>query len=204
MKMPVPTSGEGFERCPAGNHLAVCYEIIDLGTQEATYKGETKKQRKIWLGWETPHEQMEDGRPFVIGRRYTLSSHEKSTLRKDLESWRGKPFKDEEFGEGGFAIESVIGAACFLNVVHNENEGKTYANINSVAALPKGTKAPSATNSHVYFSLDPPDFSQDTFDSLSDRMKETIAKSPEFQQVKGAGPVTVPAIDESDDNESPF
>ena len=51
MKMPVPASGEGFERCPAGNHLAVCYEVIDLGTQEANFNKEVKHQRKVWIGF---------------------------------------------------------------------------------------------------------------------------------------------------------
>ena len=134
---------------------------------------------------------MEDGRPFVIGRRYTLSSHEKSTLRKDLESWRGKPFKDSDFGsDGDFDIQNVIGAACFLNVVHNENDGKTYANIEAVAALPKGTAPPTLVNESVYLSLEPGEFSADAYERLSDRMKETIAKSPEYQQltVEAASP----------------
>ena len=188
MKMPVPVSGEGFERCPAGNHLAVCYEVIDLGTQESTFNNEVKKARKVWIGWETPHETMEDGRPFVIGRRYTLSGHEKSTLRKDLESWRGKSFTDEEFGAEGFDIQSVIGKACFLNVVHNEKGDKTYSNIASIAALPKGTTTPELINSQVYFSLDPVDFDHEVYNALSDRMKETIAASPEFQKLEVDSP----------------
>lgn len=178
MFLPEPAAAGGFEKCPEGNHLAVCYEVLDLGTQETNYNGETKRQRKIWVGWETPSELMEDGRPFVIGMRYTFSSHEKSTLRKHLESWRGRKFTDEEVSK--FNIESVIGKGCFLNVIHAEKGDRTYANIGTVAALPKGTETPPLTNPATFLSLDPNEFDEAVFNSLSDRMKETIRQSPEF------------------------
>lgn len=181
MKMPEPSSGS-FEKCPPGNHLAICYEVLDLGTQELTYQGETRHRHQIWIGWETPEELMEDGRPFVIGRRYALSSHENSTLRRDLESWRGRAFTDAEFGPNGtFTIESIIGKACFLNVVHNDVGDKTYANVEAVAPLPKSVKPPKQYNTSVYFSLDPREFDADVFASLSERMQETVARSPEFK-----------------------
>ena len=181
MKMPTVESGSGFEKCPEGNHLAVCYEVIDLGTQETTWDGETKRQRKIWIGWETSSEQMEDGRPFVIGRRYTLSSNEKSTLRKDLESWRGKKFSDEDIAK--FDIKDLLGCACFLNVVHVNKGDRTYANITTVAALPKGTATPELSNTKVYLSLDPFEYEPEAMNLLSDRMAETVMASPEWQAV---------------------
>ena len=196
VKLPNESTGT-FEKAPAGNHLAVCYEVIDLGTQRTEYEGEVKLQRKIWIGWELPNELMEDGRPHVIGRRYTLSSHEKSTLRKNLESWRGKAFSKEDFGN--FEISNVVGKACFLNVVHNEKKDRTYANIEAVAALPKGTPTPELMNAPIKFDLDA--FDQAVFDALTDRMKETIAMSPEFQKVTGQ-PVPVGAGE--DDEDSPF
>jgi hypothetical protein len=212
MKMPEPKAGD-FERCPPGNHLAVCYEVIDMGTQETVFQNEVKQQRKVWIGWETPHETMSDGRPFVIGKRYTLSGHEKGNLRKDLESWRGKAFADSDFGDNGFQIESVIGNACFLNVVHTEKDGKTYANIVSIASLPKGTVAPPLTNASTYVSLEPGEFDQAAFDSLSDRMKETVMASPEYKAIAGGKSepkaakkpaAQAPANQEEEAVESPF
>ena len=204
MKLPKPTEGS-FEPAPAGNHLAVCYRLVDLGTQESPMYG---AKHQILIGWELTDCMMDDGRPFVIGRRYTLSSHEKARLRHDLESWRGKRFEDRDFGpDGAFDIRNVIGVGCFLNVVHSDHDGKTYANIEAVAALPKGTPAPTLANSPVYLSLDQGEFDSDVFNGLSDRMRETIAASPEFQALqprRKAGPVTVPQIDETDDNDSPF
>lgn len=180
MKLP-KSAKSSFEKCPEGNHIAVCYEVLDLGTQEVTFSGESKKKRMIWIGWETPDEIMSDGRPYVIGKRYTLSSHEKSTLRKHLESWRGKRFTEDELET--FDIKNLIGVGCLLNVVHSEHDGNTYANIEAVARLPKGTQAPSLTNIPVYVSLEPGAFNAAEFNSLSDRMQETIAASPEYQEL---------------------
>jgi len=208
VKLPVPSEGGKFERCPEGNHVAVCFEVIDLGTVKTTYLGETKKQRKIWLGWEISNERMEDGRPFVIGKRYTLSSFEKATLRKDLESWRGRKFKDEDFGPSGdFDIKQVIGKGCLLNVVYSEKEGKTYANIETVAALPKGTNAPALTNPTVYLSLDPDEFNALAFESLSERMQTIIREAPEFKQIESLLLLShsgAPAAGGNDDDEIPF
>lgn len=189
MKLPENTSGGTFEKCPAGNHLAVCYEVIDLGTQETNYG----MKRQVWIGWETPHEQMEDGRPYVIGKPYTFSANEKSTLRQHLEAWRGRPFKDKELAE--FEVQSLIGRGCFLNVVHNERDDRTYANIQSVAQLPKGTEAPEPVNEKLFFCMEPGEFDPKVFDKLSDRMKDKICKSPEFAKVAGdvAGEMVPPA-----------
>lgn len=102
MHLPQPSDAE-FELAPAGTHIAVCYRVIDLGTQETTFKGEVKHQHKILISWEIPDEKMKDGRPFTIGKRYTWSMSEKANLRNDLESWRGK-FTAADFGPNGFKI----------------------------------------------------------------------------------------------------
>lgn len=184
MQMPAVNTGGGFEKCPAGNHLAVCFEVIDLGTQKVVFQDETKQQRKVWIGWETPGELNESGQPYTIGKRYTFSSHERASLRKDLESWRGQAFSDERIHE--FNIKDVIGHACFLSVVHTANGDRTYANIASIAALPKGTATPQMHNSPVYVSLDPDEFDPQAYEGLSDWMKGKILESPEGQSIVGA------------------
>lgn len=204
MRLPTPAAGT-FEKCPAGNHLATCYEVIDLGTQAVKTMDGERMKRQIWIGWETPHELMEDGRPFVIGRKYTLSGHEKSSLRKDLESWRGKAFSTEDFGS--FQIEKLIGKSCFLNVVHTQNGDKTYANISSVAALPKGTASVEPVNAPVYFSLDAEDFAATVLEGLSEYFQGVITSSPEYAALTGKpARATVPPADSGSDegDETPF
>jgi hypothetical protein len=177
--------GGNFELCPEGNHIAVCVRVIDLGTQRVEYKEQIKHQRKVYIGWELTHELMQDERPFIIGKRFTLSSHEKSTLRKFLEAWRSKRFIDTDFGPGGFEIKNVLGAPCMLQVVHTTRDDREYANVESVGSLPKGQARPTAVNDLVYLSLEGDEFDDGVFASLTERMQETIMSSPEFQRVRG-------------------
>lgn len=139
--MPIiATAGDSktFEPAPAGLHQAVCVDVVDMGILEVTYAGNTKKQHKIRVVWQLD-ETMEDGKPFIVQKRYTLSLHEKATLRKELEGWRGKPFTRDE--EMGFDVERLIGVNCFINVVHTAKEGKTYANVAGIVPLKKGMPA---------------------------------------------------------------
>ena len=103
----------------------MCCDVADLGVVETTWQGETKSQHKVRLVWQLAA-KMEDGRPFSIGRRYGLTLHEKSSLAKDLKSWFGKPPPDN------LDLEKLIGQNCQIVVTHNERDGTTYANVQSV------------------------------------------------------------------------
>lgn len=187
MPLPMPAKGADFELCPEGAHIAVCYRVIDLGTQETTFQGQATRKHQILIQWELPDERMYDGRPFSIGKKYTYSSSPKSNLRKDLESWRGKKFEDWELGE--FDIGKLLGAGCMLNVVHDERQNNTYANIASIMRLPKGTATPPIANEKLCFSLADRPFDRHGFNQLSDRLRELIQKSPEYgAAVEGRDP----------------
>lgn len=181
MPIYMPPKSAEFEPPPAGAYVAACYRVIDLGTQDSNYQGKPKKSHMIMIGWELVDELMNDGRPFTISKRYTLSSHKKSRLRGDLESWRGKAFEDSEFGT--FDIGKLIGAGCMLNIVHEEKGENLYANVATIMRLPKGTKSPEPKNDRFYFSLN--DFNQYDFDKLTDRLKEVITKAPEYKKAIG-------------------
>ena len=43
MYVPKPDGGN-FTPVPAGNHVAICYRFIDLGTQTVEWKGAKKNQ----------------------------------------------------------------------------------------------------------------------------------------------------------------
>lgn len=172
-------SESNFAPPPAGSHAAVCYRLIDLGTQQSTFNNETKRQHKIVVSWELPDEKMEDGKPYSIHQRYTFSLHEKAKLRADLEGWRGRNFTEAELE--AFDLEVLLGKPCLLSVVHEERQGKVYANIKSVSRLPKGMPAPTGmANPACSFILSNPDWT--VFESLSDGLKETIKKSPEYAE----------------------
>jgi len=124
-------------------HQGVCVDVIDYGLITVEYQGRKKQQHKIGVVWQV-EAKMDDGRPFTVRKRYTLTLDERGTLRKDLQSWRGVPFTDEELK--GFDVEKLIGANCLLNVTHATRDGKTYANVDAIMPLHKGMPklAPSA------------------------------------------------------------
>lgn len=168
--------GGSFEMVEPNTYVARCYRVIDLGTHHD--EKWDKDVHKIMLSWELPTALMETGdykgQPFSIHNRYTLSLSEKAHLRKDLEAWRGKAFTEEELN--GFDISMLLGATCFINVVHS-TDGK-YANISSIMKLPKGTNCPDAVNDALILDLD--SFDQKVFDTLSDKMQGTIKSSLEY------------------------
>jgi hypothetical protein len=180
------SGGGSFELTPAGNHIGVCYMVCDLGDQDIEWQGTAKVQRKVRISWELPGELMQDGRPFSVSKKYTLSLSDKANLRKDLESWRGRAFTDSELE--GFDLFNVIGKACMINVIHETNNGKTYANVASVASLPKGVVAPQPCNQPVSFSLDDED-AVNKFNGLPDWLQKLIntkgLEAPRQQQPAG-------------------
>src|SRR5688572_414981 len=101
------SEGTNFQPAPAGVHQAVCVDVVDLGILDVTWQGQTKKQHKVNVAWQI-NEDRDDGKPFLVFKRYTLSLSEKANLRKDLESWRGRKFTRDE--EMGFDVEKLIGA----------------------------------------------------------------------------------------------
>lgn len=202
--MIVTETGSDFKPIDPGTYTAVCSRVIDQGTQTSAFYGTSK--RKVLLAWEIPEVEVEvdgDKRPALVMSSYTASLSEKATLRKDLESWRGRKFTKEELE--GFDLKNILGKGCMISVVHSE-DGK-YANVASVMALPRGMPAPPAPRELINFDLNA--FDQDTFDKLSDKMREKIRSSPEFKALTGgfdpeqAGPTKTFQHDDIDD-EIPF
>lgn len=203
MSFIVEDRGGNFERCPPGMHLARCYRIIDLGTQKSEYMGQVKYLHKIMLGWEIHGTndsgaplKMNDGRPFAIFKNYTLSWSDKANLRLDLQSWRGKPFTQEEMRR--FDLKNILGAWCMLNVIERPgNDGKIYTNVNGVTPVPamiKQSGLPAAVNANEIFNLSEPDMKM--FETFSENLKTKIKASPEWQKINGSGPLPESPMDE--------
>ena len=123
---------------PAGVHQAVCVDVIDLGMVKSTYEGKESLKHKVNIRWQIDEVDPEhEGRRFQVQKRYTLSLHEKAGLRKDLQSWRGKPFTAEEVK--GFDVERLLGVNCQINVVHvTSSDGNVYGNVDAIMPLGKG------------------------------------------------------------------
>jgi hypothetical protein len=163
MKLPAKAGGD-FEIAPAGNHVAICNAIVDLGMQKGTVMYPAPKHQ-VYLRFELPNETVKyikDGRemsgPMSIGRRFTASMSGKANLRKFVESWFGKPFPTDE-AAADFDLSVLLGRKCLLNVTHNEKPGgKTYANISNATPIPKGMQADFAQqNPSINFDITQPD-----------------------------------------------
>jgi len=185
--------GGDFKKVPQGVHMARCYSLIDLGTQLTHGQYGDREQHKIRIAWELYGEDdngealvvERDGKvmPMTISKSYTLSLSEKSNLRKDLQSWRGRAFTDEE--AKGFDISKLLNAYCMINVTHSETNGKTYANVASITPIPSALKnsKPEPIHETVVFDLDNPDW--DLFNSFHDKLKDANKSSPEFAIAAG-------------------
>lgn len=172
------TAGADFELPEPGAYPARCFRVIDLGSHMVEFQGTKKTRREIRLYWELlGDERMDDGRPFSVSKKYTLSLDDRATLRRDLEAWRRKPFSEGELA--AFDVAKLAGAPCLLSIVHVERNGKTYANVGSLMPLPKGTPKPAGVNDVQVFDLSEPDVA--VFDALSESMKSYIQESPEFK-----------------------
>lgn len=184
--------GDGdFELPAAGAVIGRCYMVADLGTQDASFKGTPKKAHKILISWELA-ELMDDGRPFAISSRYTLSLFDQAVLRGHLESWRGRSFTADELN--GFDVKNVLGAYCMLSIVHNAEGDRTYANVKGIMPVPKGMEKFQPANKNVYFDIDTGDIN-----TLPEWVQNVVKKSDEWK-AKGSAPTALKALAEMDDD----
>ena len=115
--------------------------------------------------------------PFAVHKTYTLSLSEKSNLRGDLETWRGRPFTDAELQS--FDVAKVIGVPCMVTVAHVEKKGKVYANVTAVVAAPKELPIPPAINPPLEYSI--ADHNEAVFASLPQFIRDMIEASDEWK-----------------------
>jgi hypothetical protein len=153
--MPVAKQTSNYKPAPAGTHIARCYGCIALGTQHSEMFN--SEAFKIVLLFELSNETIErDGKtaPISINKEYTLSLGKKSVLRKHLETWRGRPFTDEELK--GFEVGNVVGSPCMVSIIHVPRQDGTGVRdrLESVTAVPKGYPAPPQFNPSVKYEIE--------------------------------------------------
>lgn len=184
-----------------GTYLAVCNMLVDLGMQyNETYKNSSAK---ILIGWELPDETYEYNGEIhhkTLSKRYTNSLSDKSNLRQDLISWRSRDFTQEELA--AFDLKNIVGKSCLITVIHRESNGKTYANISSIAALPKGFAKGQLSEPPIVFDLDKDDLS--VIDKLPAWIGEIIKKSSTYEE-RLAEPAKITEVSFDDSEEQlPF
>ena len=192
------TKGGGGAPIEPGAYPARCVGVVDLGIQHNDFNN--KDQEKVRLIFELPTERVQvDGedKPRWLSKPYTASLHEKSTLRHDLDAWRGKPFTQEELA--GFNLANVINAPCLLTVVNQEGKnGGTYAKIAGISKPMKGMDVPPLENEPIQFDMDAED-AEAVLNLLPTWMQEEVQKS-----VTWKARTTAPFEDADEDGELPF
>lgn len=177
------SSGD-FTVVPEGVHQAVCYGVVDIGHQYS--EKWDKMSHKIIVLWEIPSERITiNGKdlPMVVSKKYTLSLGKKANLRKDLESWRGRSFTDEELA--GFDITNLVTVNCMIQIIHSKSNEKTYANISSILPLYKGLQKVAPEGKIMVYSIDdgdPPEY-------IHKWIADLIRQSTEFSPPKKEEPI---------------
>lgn len=198
---------------PAGNHIARCYSVVDLGTHTEEGQYGVKTNRKIRISWELPdelHKFKEDKgeEPFAVHKTYNFVMGEKATLRKDLEAWRGKAFTPQEMDN--FELKHLLGAACMVNVTHAEKGSATYANVDGVSSIPKALKKAvdekKQINPSVYYEVSMGEGKE--FAILPEWMQKMIQSCREWnksqQREEEPGAPADEADNDADPNDPPF
>lgn len=192
-------TNDDFTSLPDGVYNAVCYGIWDLGTQ-LNERWKTIKHN-VLISWEIPSKKMiikkdgvEEEIPRVISKIYTLSLNDRSNLKRDLESWRGRAFTKEEI-QSGFDLKKILGAPCLLQIANKEANGKIYINVMNVIPPPKG-KTIKPTVPMVFFSLDDDD---EIPESTPDWIRKIIEESNEWKEKMGLGDGFKQVVDNEED-----
>ena len=200
MGLTIKSDSKEFEALPEGQHIGVCYKIIDQGSRNETYPRDaepnsdnTKKRKTLNVTWEIPEQKMADGRPMSISKTYTASLNENATLYKDLVTWRGKSFTKEELD--GFDLDKMIGAPANLEIEHNANGN---ARVKAIFK-PDEFKKTETVNAGIIFDLDVycEEFSGDSteqtkamcdiYDGLPEWQQNLIEESFELKGAKESG-----------------
>jgi hypothetical protein len=215
MSLTISETSKNTERQlpEAGATVGVLFSLVDLGTQEVTWDGETKNTPKLRLAFELPEQTIEGEvtengkttkvtKPMVVSIELTRSLGERATLRKHLETWRGQAFTSKELAS--FSLKNLLGKACLLTLVHKTSQaGRNYCAIQGIAKLPKSMKAPAKTeNDHVFYEIEQGEGGQ--FGELPEWLQDKIRASREFRGASSAPQGKAADSTDADGNQIPF
>ena len=160
-------------QAPEGTHTGILYSIIDLGSHMNPMAN--RMQRKVRLTFELSEELMDDGRPFSIGKEFTMSVDRKAKLYEYIRSWKGIDAAE------GLDMDALLGEPANISIKHETGQtGKTYAAITAITPLKKNEVAPNPINPLVLFDLDK--FNPEVYASLPEFVRTKVAESPEYEK----------------------
>lgn len=172
------SAGGGYFMPEPGMHAARCYGVVDIGTQDGLY-GPKSQVIIMWVLPECLHTYDETKGPEAATLSKFLGTvlAPKSHIQPLLESWRGRPFTDEE--KRGFNLINVLDKPCLVNIIHESRNDKMRAVISSVSPPMKGQEIAESPIPVVSYDID--DRTGGAFAELPEWIQRKIAESEEFK-----------------------
>lgn len=176
------TQGVSIPLLEGGVYYGICSAIIDLGIQKnEMYNNES---RKLMIQWTIVGQEVEiNGEKVarVMHKQYSFSLNQKSTLRKDLEAWRGKEFTEEELN--GFDLNNILNIPCQLQIIEKERVGKNNVNtIGGIMSIPKTAKVDKLPKDNLIV-LDLEDASTfKNYTKIASWIQDTIKRAKNYQE----------------------
>jgi hypothetical protein len=135
MKIQITKSKE-----PTQTLRSVCVDAHSLGVVNTTWG----KKRQVKMVFET-EELKDNGYPRTATRTFNVSYYEKATLRKELESWLGRPLTATEM-LNGFPFDRLVGKAAELDVEDARTEdGTVFLRITAIRPSRANPLAPTGS-----------------------------------------------------------
>lgn len=214
MPITAPKPENNYTLCPKGTHVARIFKIVNLGTHDYEYKGESKTAQFVRIYWELPNkldkfsykdketgEEKEVEKPFAVSREFTLSMGPKSNLRPIVEGVIGTSLTDDE--AYAYDLEDLLGRASLITVVHKKSAdgSREFAVVSSTAELMEGQTCPDAVNSPII--IDANTITEEACGELPEWLRDKITESHEWKK-RFTPKSAVEAAQEITPEDSPF
>lgn len=134
-----------FRPHSTGMHVAQCVDAIWYGECVSDFPGKPKSlSPKCALVFRTGEINEATGEYIDLVAEYGAFMSPKAKLRALLESWRGKPYTEEQVRTDGIPMDKLVGKWAYLNVGQktSPSSGRTYAYILSANPVPTTVKLP--------------------------------------------------------------
>lgn len=175
------------EKVTEGSHEAMLIRVIDLGTQKPHPKSPYQDpSRNIELVYEILDQTIEinwEKKPMRVYEKVSpyISTNKTTNYHKKLNLLSGKSLTTEEAEE--FDFEPLLWSIYSIQIVHNgewENITGVTKVSKKVADLYKDYESP---NESFFFSLE--DYNDAIYQKLTDKKRDIISMSPEYQKAVG-------------------
>jgi hypothetical protein len=175
------SSGKPRELCPEGTFQAELIRVYYCGVQENKFNPD-QPQPKIIFVFELDEPMLESDGNHILSTTVTYSLNEKSGLTKLFKPVLGSSYPDKP-GQT-LDVDAMIGMNVMVTVSHTRKEDRTYANIASLARIPRGLQQFNATQDAFSWSCD--DLNDPNYTKVPQWVRDLAAKRVDAQDEEPA------------------